>query len=161
MTVYGYSVQDARGGEISLADYQGTVLLIVNTASKCGFTPQYAGLQHLYDAWHGRGLEILALPCDQFGNQEPGTNDEIQQFCQLNYGVTFPVLAKIEVNGEGAHLLYRHLTAQQSGPRGADIDWNFTKFLIDRRGNVVARFEPGDAPEALAPHIEQLLEEEV
>jgi glutathione peroxidase len=159
MTVYSFNVKDSRGNEKALGEYQGKVLLIVNVASQCGSTPQYAGFQKLYDAWYGRGLEILAFPCDQFGHQEPGTDEEIQQFCQLNYGVTFPVFSKIEVNGEGAHPLYRYLTEQKAGPKGSDIQWNFTKFLIDREGNLVERFETPVQPETLAPEIEKLLVE--
>lgn len=157
MPVYDFNVRDSRGSERPIADYQGKVLLIVNTASKCGFTPQYAGLQKLYDTYQTQGLEILAFPCDQFGHQEPGTDDEIQQFCQINYGVTFPVFSKIEVNGAGAHPLYQYLVEQKPGPKGRDIEWNFTKFLIDRSGNVVERFEPAVAPETLAQHIEALV----
>jgi glutathione peroxidase len=157
MAVYSFTVKEAHGTDKPLSDYQGRVLLIVNTASKCGFTPQYAGLQQLYDTWHAAGLEILAFPCDQFGQQEPGSDAEIQQFCQLNYGLTFPVYSKIEVNGPGAHPLYKHLTAQKPAEKGGDIQWNFTKFLVDRAGNVVERFEPGVTPEALAPVIECLL----
>jgi glutathione peroxidase len=133
------------------------VLLIVNTASKCGLTPQYAGLQELYNTLHGQGLEILAFPCDQFGHQEPGTDEEIQQFCQTNYGVTFPVFSKIEVNGEGTAPLYKYLTEQKPGPKGPEIQWNFTKFLIDQNGNIVERFEPAVKPEELAASIENLL----
>jgi glutathione peroxidase len=157
MTVHSFTVKDAPGGEKALSEYQGKVLLIVNTASKCGFTPQYAGLQQLYETWHARGLEILAFPCDQFGHQEPGSDAEIQQFCQLNFGVTFPVLSKIEVNGAGAHPLYQYLTEQKPTPQGCEIQWNFTKFLIDRGGKVVERFEPGVTPDDLAAHIENLL----
>ncbi len=157
MSVYQFQVIDAQGNEKSLGDYQGKVLLVVNTASKCGFTPQYADLQQLYGALHERGLEILAFPCDQFGHQEPGTNEEIQQFCQVNYGVTFPVFAKIEVNGAGADPLYRFLTGQKAGPQGSDIQWNFTKFLIDQKGNIVDRFEPKVEPGTLTPEIERLL----
>jgi glutathione peroxidase len=157
MSVHSYTIQDAQGHEKTLSDYQGKVLLIVNVASKCGLTPQYAGLQALYANLHERGLEILGFPCDQFAHQEPGTNEEIQQFCQLNYGVTFPVFSKIEVNGEGADPLYRYLKAEKAGPKGAEIGWNFTKFLVDRGGNVVERFEPQVKPEELAGIVEQAL----
>ena len=157
MSIYSYKVKGALGGEKDLADYQGKVLLIVNVASKCGFTPQYAGLQQLYEVWHDRGVEILGFPCDQFGHQEPGSDSEIQQFCQLNYGVTFPVFSKIEVNGMGAHPLYRLLTWQKPGPKGGDIQWNFTKFLVDRNGNIVERLEPSVRPEEITPLIESLL----
>ncbi len=159
MSVYPFKVKDARGNDKQLSDYQGKVLLIVNTASQCGNTPQYAGLQALYSGLRERGLEILAFPCDQFGHQEPGTNDEIQQFCQVNYGITFPVFAKIEVNGAGADPVYSYLTSQKPGPQGSDIRWNFTKFLIDREGRVSERFEPGIQPEEIKPAIEKLLSE--
>ena len=157
MSIYDYKIKDAHGKERALSDYQGKVLLIVNTASKCGHTPQYAGLQALYTALKDQGFEILAFPCDQFGHQEPGTNEEIQQFCQLNYGVTFPVFAKLEVNGPGADPLYTYLTGQKPGPKGGDIQWNFTKFLVDRNGKVVERFEPKVQPEELEPGILKLL----
>ena len=157
MTVHFYTIKDAQGSDKPLSDYQGKVLLIVNTASKCGATPQYAGLQQLYSNLHERGFEILAFPCDQFGHQEPGTNDEIQEFCQQNYGVTFPVFSKIEVNGAGADPLYRYLTTQKPGPEGPQIRWNFTKFLVDRDGNVIERFETPVKPEELAGTVEQAL----
>jgi glutathione peroxidase len=159
MSIYPFAVTDASGKVKSLSDYKGKALLIVNTASKCGFTPQYADLQQLYNTWHERGLEILAFPCDQFGHQEPGSDAEIQQFCQLNYGVTFPVLAKIEVNGENAHPLYRYLTEQSPTPQGCDIQWNFTKFLVDQNGKIIDRYEPSVSPETLSPLIEKLLAE--
>lgn len=157
MSIYSFKVKDARGGEKDLVDFQGKILLIVNVASKCGFTPQYEGLQQLYEVWHDRGLEILGFPCDQFGHQEPGSDSEIQQFCRLNYGVTFPVFSKIEVNGMGAHPLYRYLTGQKPGPKGSDIQWNFTKFLVDRNGNIAARLEPSVRPEDITPLIASLL----
>ncbi|MBN1372749.1 MAG: glutathione peroxidase [Anaerolineaceae bacterium] len=157
MTVHAFTVHDARGKELPLSAYQGKVLLLVNTASQCGFTPQYAGLQQLHETLSEHGLLILAFPCDQFGHQEPGSNAEIQQFCQLNYGVNFPVLAKIEVNGPAAHPLYRYLTEQKPGPQGPDIQWNFTKFIIDPSGAVVQRFEPSVTPAELLPHIQLLL----
>jgi glutathione peroxidase len=157
MSIYSFKIKDSQGNEKDMSDYQGKVLLMVNTASKCGFTPQYAGLQALYDTLHSQGFEILAFPCDQFGHQEPGSDEEIQQFCRLNYGVSFPVFSKIEVNGKGADPLYLYLTAQKPGPKGAEIQWNFTKFLIDRRGNIVERFEPAIKPETLAPIIVEQL----
>jgi glutathione peroxidase len=157
MSIYSFKVKDSRRSEKSMSDYQGKVLLIVNTASKCGFTPQYAGLQALYDTYHSQGFEILAFPCDQFGHQEPGSDEEIQQFCRLNYGVTFSVFSKIEVNGSGAAPLFQYLTGQKPGPKGPEIQWNFTKFLIDRRGNIVERFEPAIKPESLAPIVGELL----
>jgi glutathione peroxidase len=157
MSIYSFTVKDANGHDVPLSVYQGKVLLIVNTASQCGYTPQYADLQQLYTMWSGQGLEILAFPCDQFGHQEPGTDDEIQQFCQVNYGVTFPVFSKIEVNGEHAHPLFQFLTAQKPGPKGSAIDWNFTKFLVDRNGNVLERFEPAIRPGSAAQIIENVL----
>jgi glutathione peroxidase len=157
MSVYDFTAQDAKGKEHPLSEYRGKALLIVNTASKCGNTPQYKELQELYDAWHEKGLEILAFPCNQFGGQEPGTDEQIQQFCSLNYGVTFPVLAKIDVNGKNAHPLYQYLTSLQEKPLGGRIQWNFTKFLVDASGNVVERFEPKVKPPALTPAIEKLL----
>jgi glutathione peroxidase len=159
MSIYNYNVKDIRGNQHDLKEFAGKAVLIVNTASKCGFTPQYADLQKLYEAWHERGLEILAFPCDQFGHQEPGSDTEIQQFCQLNYGVTFPVLSKIEVNGENAHPLFRYLTEQKPTPQGCDIQWNFTKFLVDQNGNIVERYEPSVKPDDLIPQIEKLLAE--
>jgi glutathione peroxidase len=157
MTIYAFKIKDARGNAKDLSEYQGKVLLIVNTASKCGFTPQYSGLQALYDSLHAQGFEILAFPCDQFGHQEPGTDEEIQEFCRLNYGVTFPVFSKIEVNGAEADPLYLYLTTHKPGPKGPEIQWNFTKFLIDQDGNIVERFEPAIKPEDLAPSINDLL----
>ena len=157
MPVYDFKVTDAQGAEKPLADYQGKVLLIVNVASKCGNTPQYAGLQELYITYRERGLEILGFPCDQFGHQEPGTNEEIQQFCQLNYGVTFPVFARIEVNGDGAHPLYRYLRSEKESVKGSSIQWNFEKFLVDRDGNVVDRLDPKVQPAEVIPAIEKLL----
>ena len=156
-TIYDFSLPSASGDEVPLSDYRGKVLLIVNTASKCGFTPQYEGLQALYDEYHERGLEILALPCNQFGRQEPGTNEEIQEFCQLNYGLTFPVMGKIDVNGRNAHPLYAYLKSEAGGLLTDAIKWNFTKFLVDREGNVVKRFAPDYKPSSMAENIEQLL----
>ena len=157
MSVYQFTVKDSAGKDKSLADYQGKVLLIVNTASQCGNTPQYAGLQALYENWRERGFDILAFPCDQFGHQEPGSDEEIQQFCQLNFGVTFPVFAKIEVNGEQANPLYRYLTGLDNPKLSSPITWNFAKFLVDREGQVIERFEPSAKPEDIAPIIERLL----
>jgi glutathione peroxidase len=157
MSIYDYSVLDKTGTQKTLSDYQGKVVLIVNTASKCGLTPQYKGLQELYERFQPMGLEILAFPCDQFANQEPGSDEEIQQFCQVNYGITFPVFAKIAVNGNGAHPLYRYLRAQCRGLLNDSIKWNFTKFLVDRNGQAVDRFAPTTQPEKLASAIEDLL----
>jgi glutathione peroxidase len=157
MSIYTFGIKDAQGKDSTLEQYRGKVLLIVNTASQCGLTPQYAGLEQVYEAWHDRGLEILAFPCNQFGLQEPGSNEEIQQFCQINYGVTFPVFAKLEVNGPGAHPLYQYLTSVREGPNGCEVQWNFTKFLVDADGNVVERFEPVVKPEEIVPAIERLI----
>ncbi|MBQ8002953.1 MAG: glutathione peroxidase [Clostridia bacterium] len=166
MSIYNITAKKSDGGQVSLSDYKGKVLLVVNTATACGFTPQYKGLQSLYDKYHPQGFEVLDFPCNQFGNQAPGTDDEITAFCTLNYSTTFPRFAKIDVNGEGEHPLYSYLK-EQKGFEGfsdnhplseivtqvvssmdpdfcsnSNIKWNFTKFLIDREGNVVARFEP-------------------
>jgi glutathione peroxidase len=157
MTVYDFNVKTASGIEKSLSEYRGKVLLIVNTASKCGFTPQYTELQQLHERYHEKGLEILAFPCDQFAHQEPGTDAEIQTFCQVNYGVTFPVFAKIKVNGRSAHPLFSYLRAQKKGFLGNSIKWNFTKFLIDRNGNFIDRFESAITPSEISPQIERLL----
>ncbi|NMC85229.1 MAG: glutathione peroxidase [Anaerolineaceae bacterium] len=157
MTIYDFQVKKASGEEIPLSQYQGQVLLIVNTASKCGFTPQYKGLESLYQQFHARGFEVLGFPCDQFAHQEPGSDAEIQTFCQMNYDVHFPVFAKLEVNGINAHPLYRFLKKQKGGFLDGVIKWNFTKFLVDRQGNVVARFEPNVEPETFASAIEKLL----
>lgn len=146
------------GKDTELAAHRGKVLLIVNTASECGFTPQYAGLEALHRKYAERGLVVLGFPCDQFGHQEPGSEAEIASFCQKNYGVTFPMHAKVEVNGEHAHPLFVQLKAAAPGLLGTEaIKWNFTKFLVDRQGNVVTRYAPNTAPEKLAPDIERLL----
>ena len=161
-TVYGFSADTLDGGAASLSDFKGKVLLIVNTASQCGFTPQYAGLESLYRTYRERGLEVLGFPCNQFGAQEPGTAADIGAFCEKNYGVSFPMLAKIDVNGEKAHPLYRFLRKEKPGllgPLGGGaIKWNFTKFLVDRDGRVVARYASTTKPESLAKDIEKLLE---
>lgn len=157
MSVYDFTVKDSAGHDVSLADYKGKVLLIVNTASKCGFTPQFDGLEKLYEAYKDQGLEILGFPCNQFKNQDPGTNEEIESFCKLNYGVTFKMFAKIDVNGADADPLYKYLTKEKGGLFGGAIKWNFTKFLIDRDGNVVERFAPATEPEKMTKDIEKLL----
>ncbi len=141
-TVYDFTVKDRQGGDVSLSDYRGKVLLIVNTATGCGFTPHYEPLEAMYKDMKDQGLEILDFPCNQFGNQAPGSNEEITQFCTLHYNTTFPQLAKIEVNGSNADPLYKYLKEQKKGVIGSSIKWNFTKFLVDREGRVVARFEP-------------------
>ncbi len=157
MSIYDFTARLITGEERKLADYRGQVVLIVNVASKCGFTPQYRSLQALYEQVSPRGFEILAFPCDQFGHQEPGSDSEIATFCDRTYGVTFPVFAKIEVNGENAHPLYGWLKQQKGGLLGDAIKWNFTKFLVDRTGAVTARFAPTTTPEKLAPDVEALL----
>ncbi|WP_181556662.1 glutathione peroxidase [Thermaerobacillus caldiproteolyticus] len=158
MSIYDFTVKTIRGEEKSLADYKGKVLLIVNTASKCGFTPQYKELQELYEQYRDHGFVVLGFPCNQFGQQEPGTEQEIEQFCQVNYGVTFPMFAKVDVNGEHAHPLFVYLTEKAPGIFGTKaIKWNFTKFLVDRYGNVVERFAPKTKPSDLKAEIEKLL----
>lgn len=146
-----------NGTEKKLEDYKGKVLLIVNTASQCGFTPQYKGLQEMYDRYKKEGLEILGFPCDQFGHQEPGSDKEIENFCQVNFGVNFPLFKKIEVNGEGAHPVFAYLKKQAPGLLGQSIKWNFTKFLIDKQGNVIKRFAPMTPPEKIDSTIKELL----
>ncbi len=159
-TVYEFSAERLDGQSVSLEEFRGRVLLIVNTASKCGFTPQYAGLEELYGRYRGRGFEVLGFPCNQFGAQEPGTAQEIGVFCERNYGVSFPMFSKIDVNGPTAHPLYRFLKRSKRGLLGSErIKWNFTKFLIDRQGRVVARFAPSNKPQDLAGRIELLLEQ--
>ncbi len=158
MNLYEFSAQTIDGKEKFLADYRGKILLIVNVASHCGFTPQYQGLQKLYEKYQSRGLEILGFPCNQFGAQEPGAESEIKSFCELNFGVTFQLFAKIDVNGEKAHPLYRFLTRDLPGLLGTEaIKWNFTKFLADREGNPVKRYGSMDKPESLEKDIEGLL----
>ena len=158
MSVYDYSAKTLDGQDVSLADYRGQVLLIVNTASKCGFTPQYEGLEALYKTYKDRGFTVLAFPCNQFGAQEPGNAEEIASFCSLTYDVTFPVMSKIDVNGADAHPLYRFLKKEQKGLLGTEaIKWNFTKFLIGRDGEVVERFAPTVKPEDLKVAVEALL----
>lgn len=157
MSIYDYKVTNAEGNEVDLADYKGKVLLVVNTATGCGFTPQYDGLQDLYEKYGAQGLEILDFPCNQFGGQAPGTEAEIVDFCQSRYGVTFPQLAKIEVNGENESPVYTYLKSQKTGMMGSKIKWNFTKFLVDRKGNVVERYAPTVTPEKIEKRIKELL----
>jgi glutathione peroxidase len=157
-SVYDYEATTLDGKPARLSDYKGKVLLVVNTASKCGFTPQYEGLEQLYKRYAERGLAVLGFPCNQFGEQEPGTATEIGAFCQKNYGVTFPMFEKIDVNGDTAHPLYQWLKRSAPGVLGSErIKWNFTKFLIDRNGQVKARYAPLTKPEQLAQDIESLL----
>jgi glutathione peroxidase len=157
-TIGDFTVTTNRGEELPLAEKQGKVLLVVNTASKCGFTPQYDGLEALYLKYKDRGFEVLGFPCNQFGGQEPGNAEEIAEFCKVNFGVTFPLMQKIEVNGDGASPLYGWLKSEAPGVLGSKrIKWNFTKFLIDREGKVVRRYAPTDKPEKLEQDIEALL----
>jgi glutathione peroxidase len=178
MSIYDYSYQSLEGKAVSLSEYAGKVMLLVNTASKCGFTPQYEGLEMLYKQYGARGFVVVGFPCNQFAHQEPGGEAQIRAFCQIRYGVTFPLSQKIDVKDENAAPLFRYLTSQRqfagfgkgakakmmalmtkAKPGDADIQWNFTKFLVDRQGNVAARYEPTAAPEELADDIEKLLGE--
>ena len=154
---YDMSAKTINGEEQSMQEYAGKVVLVVNTASKCGFTPQYKGLQTLYEEYKDQGLVILGFPCDQFAHQEPGGEDQIAEFCQMNYGVNFPMFSKIDVNGKNAHPIYKFLKSETKGKLLKAIKWNFTKFLIDREGNMVKRYEPVVKPEEIAPDIAALL----
>lgn len=158
-TFYDYSATSIDGKDISMSEYKGKVIVIVNVASKCGFTPQYEGLQALYEKYEKEGLVILGFPSNQFANQEPASNEDIQEFCTLNYGVTFPMFSKIDVNGDNAHPLYVYLKSQQSGFPGDSIKWNFTKFLVDRKGKVVERYASTKKPESMEEDIVKLLGE--
>jgi glutathione peroxidase len=155
--IYDFTAKSLSGEDVALKNFEGQVLLIVNTASACGFTPQYKGLEVLQQAYGPRGFSVLGFPCNQFASQEPGDAKEIEQFCSTNYAVTFPMFAKIDVNGGNAHPLYRYLKSEKSGLLGASIKWNFTKFLVDRSGKVVGRHAPTTKPEALTKEIEALL----
>lgn len=157
MKIYDYIVKDAEGNDVNMKDYEGKVLLIVNTATGCGFTPQYEGLEKLYKEYKEQGLEILDFPCNQFGNQAPGTESEIVSFCQLTYDVTFKTFQKVCVNGKEEAPLYTYLKKQQGGVLGSAIKWNFTKFLVDREGNVVERFAPTVTPEKIEEKMKALL----
>jgi glutathione peroxidase len=157
MTLYDFSAKLNNGRTKKLADYKGKVLLIVNTASKCGFTPQYEGLQSLYAKYKDQGFEVLGFPCDQFGHQEPGSDDEIKSFCQISFGVSFPLFSKIEVNGDDAHPVFKFLKSEKGGLLGDAIKWNFTKFLVDKKGTVVERLAPMTPPSAIESQIEKLL----
>lgn len=156
-TLADFHARLADGTEQDLAEYNGKVVLVVNTASKCGFTPQYKGLQALHEEYRDQGLVVLGFPCDQFAHQEPGTDEEIGAFCELNFGVDFPLMSKVEVNGSGVHPMYRWLKSQKSGLLGGRITWNFTKFLVGRDGTVVGRFGPNRKPEDLRAEIEAAL----
>ena len=158
MTVHDYSARTIDGEDRRLSDYQGKVMVIVNTASKCGFTPQYQGLEKVFREFRGRGLVVLGFPCDQFGHQEPGDETEIKKFCSLNYDVSFPMFSKVDVNGDHAHPLFKYLKNEAPGLLGSrGIKWNFTKFLVDKSGKVVKRYASMDKPESIIKDIERLL----
>ena len=157
-SVHDFTVDDIAGKPVPLDRYKGEVLLIVNVASQCGFTPQYAGLEALQKRFHDRGFDVLGLPCNQFGAQEPGTDTEIARFCETSFGVTFPMFHKVDVNGERAAPLFKHLKSARPGLLGTEaVKWNFTKFLVGRDGQVLARYAPNDTPESIAPDIEKAL----
>ena len=156
-TIYDFKALNNKGAEVDFADFKGKVLLIVNTASKCGFTPQYDGLEALWKKYKDQGLVVIGFPCDQFAHQEPGSDAEIAEFCRLNHGVTFPLMSKIDVNGENAHPIFKYLKSQTSGLLGRSIKWNFTKFLISRKGNIIERFSPMTTPASLEAKIQSLL----
>lgn len=158
MSIYDIEVTTIDGQRKKMDDYRGKTMLVVNVASKCGFTPQYTGLQRLYDDYKDKGLVVLGFPCDQFGHQEPGNEEEIQNFCSTNYNVTFPMFAKINVNGAGTHPLYTHLKSEKKGLLGSEsIKWNFTKFLVDSEGAVVRRYAPNDTPEKISEDVKAVL----
>jgi len=157
-SIYDFQAQSISGKDIALSDFKGQVMLIVNTASKCGFTPQFGGLEELHKTYSGKGLAVLGFPCNQFGSQDPGTDSEIAAFCQLNYGVSFPMMGKVDVNGPKAHPLYQWLSAEAPGLLGSkSIKWNFTKFLVGKDGQVIKRYAPLDKPADLAKDIEAAL----
>ena len=156
-SIYDIKVNKILGEETKLSEYKGKILLIVNTASQCGFTPQYKGLQEIYDRYNSKGFEVLGFPCNQFGSQEPGSSEDIKEFCELNYSVTFPMFEKINVNGPNAHPLYEYLKNNAKGFLTDDIKWNFTKFLVDQEGNVVKRYGSNVKPNSIAKDIEDLL----
>jgi len=157
-SIYDFSVTDIKGKPVKLDRYRGKPMLIVNTASQCGYTPQYKGLEALYKKYHDQGLEVLGFPCNQFGEQEPGDSKAIAEFCELNFGVTFPLFAKVDVNGDAAAPVFKYLKTEKPGLLGSEgIKWNFTKFLVDREGRVTARFAPKDPPESIAADIEKVL----
>lgn len=157
MNIYDFEIEDIKGNKISLEKYANQVILIVNTASKCGFTPQLKGLEILYKKYHDQGFTILGFPCNQFAKQDPGSNSEIESFCQINYGVTFPMFAKIDVNGEHESPLYHYLKSSKKGFFSSNIKWNFTKFLINRNGEVVARFAPMTTPKLIGKQLKNYL----
>ncbi len=156
-SLYDFTLPIGNGEEKPLSDFKGNVILVVNTASQCGFTPQYEGLQKLHTQYYDKGFSIIAVPCNQFGAQEPGSHAKIQEFCHLNYGLSFPIMGKVEVNGANEHPMFKFLKGEAKGLITNSIKWNFTKFLIDREGRVVKRFSPATKPEAIASHIESLI----
>ncbi|GAB3045611.1 glutathione peroxidase [Virgibacillus ainsalahensis] len=158
MGIYNFSAKTMQGEEKSLEDYKGNVLLIVNTASECGFTPQFEGLQKLYEQYNDQGFEILGFPCNQFNEQDPGTDGEISNFCQKNYGVTFPMFSKIDVKGDNAHPLFKYLTDEQKGILSKQIKWNFTKFLINKQGEVIDRYAPQTKPGSIEKDVKKVIE---
>ena len=156
--VYQFSGKTIKGQQLALSEFKGKVLLVVNTASKCGFTPQFKGLEEMYEKYQSQGLEILGFPCNQFMKQDPGSNQEIAEFCELNYGVSFPMFEKVDVNGDNTHPLFKYLKAKAPGVLGSQgIKWNFTKFLVDKNGKVVARYAPKDTPEQIESEVKKLL----
>jgi glutathione peroxidase len=157
MGFYDFEAERLDGTVESMSTYKGKTVIVVNTASKCGLTPQYEGLEKLYDTYKNQGLVILGFPCNQFGNQEPGNAEEIEEFCQLNYGVSFPMFAKIEVNGKNTHPIFKYLKSELGGFLGSDIKWNFTKFVIDKTGKPVKRYAPITTPESMEDYIVELL----
>jgi len=159
MKLYDLMVKDAKGNDVNMSEYKGKVLLVVNTATGCGFTPQYSGLQELYDKYKSQGFEILDFPCNQFANQAPGSNEEIGSFCTGRFGITFRQFDKIEVNGQNESPLYSLLKSQKGGIVGTNVKWNFTKFLINKKGEVISRFAPVKSPKAIEKHIVKLLAE--
>ncbi len=156
-TIYQFEAELLEGGTQSLSEYEGKVILIVNTASKCGFTPQFHGLENVYEKYKDQGLVVLGFPCNQFGSQDPGSNEEIGEFCQRNYGVSFPIFAKVDVKGPEAHAIFRYLTRETKGFINRNIKWNFTKFLIGRDGQILGRYAPTTKPESLEADIEKAL----
>ena len=156
MSIYDYKVKDEKGNLVSMDEYRGKALLIVNTATGCGFTPQYEGLQDIYETYNDKGFEILDFPCNQFGNQAPGSEEEIHDFCQSRYSVTFKMFSKINVNGKDEDPLYTYLKKEKGGVLGSAIKWNFTKFLVDKNGNVIKRYGPTDSPKSIESDIESI-----
>ncbi|NDV44656.1 glutathione peroxidase [Flagellimonas sediminis] len=157
MTFYDFEAERLDGTLESMSTYKGKTIIVVNTASKCGLTPQYEGLEKLYETYKDQGLVILGFPCNQFGNQEPGTAEEIQEFCQLNYGVSFPMFAKIDVNGKNTHPIFKYLKSELGGLLGSKIQWNFTKFVVDKQGKPIKRFAPISTPESMEDYIKEIL----